>query len=144
MAKHPAEIEKITGAAAEIQDVERRRAIKPEVLYAFYIDANPVVGVLVGVDLSRVRPIRVLFAQPYQFRFIYRGENPSGAYRVRPAGSMLPQTLRRVAGKKLLKFSRESHSKRCRKEVLCSRNDVCDAVTPLCLLESDPSSLPES
>ena len=125
VAKHPAEIEKITGAAAEIQDVERRRAIKPEVLYALYVNAYPVVGVLVSIDLSRVRPIRVLFAQPYQFRFIYRGENPSRAYRMRPAASVLPQTFRRVAGKELLKFSRESHSKRCRKEALCSRNDVC-------------------
>ena len=52
-----------------------------------------------------------MFAQPYQFRFIYRGENPSRAYRVRPAASVLPQTFRRVAGKKLLKFLRESHGK---------------------------------
>ena len=48
-----------------------------------------------------------MFAQPYQLRFIYRGENPSRAYRVRPAASVLPQTFRRVAGKELLKFLRE-------------------------------------
>ena len=59
-----AKIKKISGAAAEIQNVQRRRAIKPKVLYAFYVNANPVVGVLVGVDLSRVRSIRVMFAQP--------------------------------------------------------------------------------
>jgi hypothetical protein len=65
VAKDPAEIEKITGAAAEIQDVERRRAIKPEVLYALYVNAYPVVGVLVGIDLSRIRPIRILFTQSF-------------------------------------------------------------------------------
>ena len=126
VAKHSAEIEKITGAAAKIQDIERRRAIKPEVLYALYVNAYPVVGVLVSVDLSRVRSIRIMLAQPYQFRFIDRGENPSRAYRVRPAASVFPQTFHRVAGEKLLKFSRGSHGKRCRKERLCSRSDVFD------------------
>ena len=47
-----------------------------------------------------------MFAQPYQFRFIYRGENPSRAYRVRPAGSVLPQAFRGVAGKEFLEFAR--------------------------------------
>jgi hypothetical protein len=109
--KQTAKIEKISGAAAEIQNVERRGAIKPKILYAFYVNANPVVGVLVGVDLSRVRSIRVMFTQPYQFRFINRGENPSRAYRVRPAGSMLPQTFRGVAGKEFLNFLRKPHGK---------------------------------
>jgi len=52
-----------------------------------------------------------MLAQPDQFRFIDRGENPPRAYRVRAAASMFPKTFRRVAGKKLLKFLRESHSK---------------------------------
>ena len=106
-------------------------AIKPEVLYAFYVNAYPVVGVLVGVDLSRVRSIRVMFAQPYQFRLIYRGENPSRAYRVRPAASVLPQTFRRVAGKELLKFSRESHGKTMQKRGALLKERRCSAtVTP--------------
>ena len=115
VAEQTAEIEKITGAAAEIQDVERPRPIKPEVLHALYVNANPVVGVLIGVDLSRVRSIRIMFAQSYQFRLINRRENASRAYRVRPAANMLPQTFRRVAGKKLLKFLRESHGKTMQK-----------------------------
>ena len=151
VAKHPAEIEKITGAAAEIQDVERRRAIKPEVLYPFYVNAYPVVGVLVGVDLSRVRPIRVMFAQSYQLRSINRGEDASRTHRVRPTASVFQQAFRRVAGKELLKFLRKSHGKGC--------NEACDtqgmpvaacakpmasqgtAVTPSFLLGSDQSSL---
>jgi hypothetical protein len=44
---------------------------------------------------------------------------------VRPAASVLPQTFRRVAGKEFLKFLRKSHSKRCRKEALSSRNAFC-------------------
>jgi hypothetical protein len=91
-------------------------------LHALYVNANPVAGVFVRVDLSRVWSIRIMFAQPYQFRFVYRGENPSRAYRVRPAASMLPQTFRRVAGKKLLKFLRESHSKMMQESALYTRN----------------------
>ncbi len=130
VAEQTAKIEKISGAAAEIQDVERRRAIKPEVLYAFYVNANPVVGVLVGVDLSRVRPIRIMFAQPYQFRFINRGENSSRAYRVRPAASVLPQTFRRVAGKELLKFSRKSHGKTMQRRGADTQGATCSERTP--------------
>ena len=109
------EIEKITGAAAEIQNVERRRAIKPEVLHAFYVYANPVVRVLVGVDLPRIRSIRVMFTQPYQFVFIYRGENSARTYRVCPAGSMFPQTFRRVTGKEFLNLLRKPHSETMQK-----------------------------
>src|SRR5262249_27787248 len=63
VSKHPAEIEKITWAAAQIQDVEGPRPIKPEVLQAFYVNAYPVVSVLICVDLSCVRSIRIRFPQ---------------------------------------------------------------------------------
>ena len=109
VAEQSAEIEKVSGAAAEIQDVEWPRAIKPEILYAFYVNANPVIGVLVSVDLSRVRSIRVMFTQPYQFRRIYRGENLLRTYWMRPTGSVLQQTFRCVAGKELLKFLGKPH-----------------------------------
>ena len=70
--EQPADVEKITWAAAKIQDVERRRPIEPEVLHTFYVHTNPIVSVLVSVDLSRVRPIRIILAQPYQLRPINR------------------------------------------------------------------------
>src|SRR4030095_16440278 len=63
-----AEVEEITRAAAKIQNVERRRPIEPEVLHPLYIHANPVVRVLVSVNLSRVRPIGIMYAQPNQLR----------------------------------------------------------------------------
>jgi hypothetical protein len=50
-----------------------------------------------------------MFAQSYQFRLINRSENALRTYRVRPTASVLPETFRRVAGKELLKFLRNSH-----------------------------------
>ena len=58
-----AEIKEIARATAEIQDLERRRAIEPEILDAIYVDSNPVIGVFVGVDLSGIRPIWIMLAQ---------------------------------------------------------------------------------
>ena len=63
MAEELAEVEKITGAAAKIENLKRRRAIKPKVLHMLDIDADPVGCVLVSVDPSRVRPIWIMFAQ---------------------------------------------------------------------------------
>src|SRR5213075_2110381 len=56
-----------------------------------------------------------MFSQSYQFRLIDRSENASRAYRVRPAANMLPQTFRRVAGKKFLKFLRKPHDETMQK-----------------------------
>jgi len=72
VAEQTAKVEKISWAAAQIQNVEWRRAIKPKVLYALYVNANPIVSVLIGIDLSRVRSIRIILAQPYQLRLINR------------------------------------------------------------------------
>src|SRR5260370_38150201 len=62
VAEQTAEIKKISRAAPKVQNVERGRPIQPEVLDAFYVNANPVVRVLIGIDLSRVRPMRIMFA----------------------------------------------------------------------------------
>ena len=68
----PAEVEEVTRAAAKIEDVQRWRPIKPEILDALYIHTYPVVRVFVGIDLSRVRPRGIIFAQSQQFRLINR------------------------------------------------------------------------
>ena len=104
-----AEIKEITRAAAKIQDLERRRAIEPEILEALHVNANPVIGVFVGVDLSGVGPIGILLAQSYQLRSINRAENSSRTYGMRPATGVLPQAFGCVAGKEFLEFPRESH-----------------------------------
>ena len=111
VAEEPAEVEEITRAAAKIQDVERRRPIEPEVLDALYVHADPIVRVLVGVDLSCVRPIGVTLAQFYQLVSINRGENAPRTYWMRPPTGVFPEALRRVARKDLLEFARESHWK---------------------------------
>ena len=58
------EIEKITRATAKIENLEWRRAIKPKVLNALNVYADPVGCVFIGVDSSRIRPIRITLAQP--------------------------------------------------------------------------------
>jgi len=65
VAKEAAQVEKIPGATAEVENVKRRGAIEPKVLDMLDVDANPVCCVFVGVDLSRVRTVGMLFAQPF-------------------------------------------------------------------------------
>ena len=65
VAKEPAEVKKITGAAAKIENLKRRRAIKPEVLDVLDVDADPVGSVFVGVDSSRVGPVRIMAPHPF-------------------------------------------------------------------------------
>ena len=60
----PTEIEKVTGPAAQIEDLKGRRSIEPKILYAFDVDADPVRCVFVSVDLPRIRPVRIPLAQP--------------------------------------------------------------------------------
>ena len=56
-----------------------------------------------------------MFPQPLQFRLINRRENTPGTYRVRPAGSVLPQAFHRVVGKEFLKFLRKPHDETMQK-----------------------------
>jgi len=64
MTEKPTQVQKIARAAAEIQNLERRRAIEPKVLDALDVDADPVGCVFIGVYPSRIRPIRIALAQP--------------------------------------------------------------------------------
>ena len=65
VAKELAEVKEITGAAAKIENLKRRGAVEPEVLDMLDVDADPVRCVFVGVDPSRVGPVRIMFAQPF-------------------------------------------------------------------------------
>ena len=104
MAEQTAEIKKISRAAPKVQNVERGRPIQPEVLDAFYVNANPVVRVLIGIDLSRVRAMRIVLRGLGQFRSINRRENPPRTYRMRPTASVLPQAFHRVAGEEFVEL----------------------------------------
>ena len=59
-----ADVQEISGAASEIKNAQRRSAIEPKILGAFDIDADPIGGVFVCIDLSRIRPVGIIFAQP--------------------------------------------------------------------------------
>ena len=63
VAEEPAEVKKITGAAAQIENLKRRCAIEPKVLDVFKVDAEPVGCVFIGVDPSRVRPVGIMSPQ---------------------------------------------------------------------------------
>ena len=58
------EVQKITRAAAKIENLQRRRAIKPKILHALDVDTDPVCCVFVSIDLSGVRSVRIALAQP--------------------------------------------------------------------------------
>ena len=117
-----AEVKEITRAAAKIENLERRRAIEPEILDALHVDSHPVIGVFIGVDLSGVGPIGILLAQSYQLRSINRAENASGTHWMRPATGVLPQAFRRIAGKELLEFVRKLHLQMMQESALYTRN----------------------
>lgn len=75
----PADVKEIAGSASKIENVERRGAIEPEILGTLHVDADPIGCVFVGVDPSRVRPIWIMFPQPFQFGPINRMENSLSA-----------------------------------------------------------------
>ena len=64
VAEEPANVEEISCAASKIENAQRRAAIEPEILGIFHVDVDPAGGILVGVNLSRVGPIRIILAQP--------------------------------------------------------------------------------
>src|ERR1700745_1904027 len=105
MAEEPAEIEKITRAASKIENAQRWGAIKPEMLRALHINADPISCGLVRVDPSRVRPVRIMLPQPFQFGAINRSKNASRTDRMSPATSVLPQALCSIEGKQFLDFA---------------------------------------
>lgn len=63
MAEEPANVEEISCAASKIENAQRWAAIEPEILGVFHVDVDPVGGILVGVNLSRIWPIRIMLAQ---------------------------------------------------------------------------------
>lgn len=65
VAEKTADVEEISRAASKVENAQRRSAVEPEILGALDVDAYPVSGVFVRVDPSRVRPIRIMFAQPF-------------------------------------------------------------------------------
>src|SRR4029077_7798764 len=57
-----ADVEKIAGTRAEIENAQWLRSVEPKVLGAFYVDVDPINDVFETIDLRRTGPIRVLMA----------------------------------------------------------------------------------
>ncbi len=104
------DVEEISRTASKIENPERRGPIQPKILGALDVDADPVGGVFVRVDLSRIRPVWITFAEPGKFRAIKRRQNSPRANGMRPTAEMLPKAFRRVEGKELLKLARKLHA----------------------------------
>ena len=64
VAEELAKVEKITGAAAKIENVERWRTVEPKVLHALDVYVDPVSCIFVCVDPSRIGPVGITLAQP--------------------------------------------------------------------------------
>ena len=58
-----ADVQEVSGAASEIKNAQWRSAIEPKILGAFHIDVDPIGGVFVCINLSRIRPVWTIFAQ---------------------------------------------------------------------------------
>ena len=58
-----ADVEKISGPAAEIENAQRRAAIEPQILGAFDVDLEPVIDVGKAIDPRRAGSLRVARAQ---------------------------------------------------------------------------------
>jgi len=63
MSKHPTDVEEVSGAAAEIENPQRWRAIEPKILNTLDVDADPIFRVFECVDPSCITPVRRLVAQ---------------------------------------------------------------------------------
>ena len=63
VAEELADVKKITGARAKIENVKWRASIEPEILNAPDIYVDPIGCVFVRIDFTRVRPIGITLAQ---------------------------------------------------------------------------------
>lgn len=70
-----ANVEKITGATAEIENLKGRSAIEPNILCAFNVNSHPVRNVGETVDLGRVRALRIPGAKLGHLAGIERFQN---------------------------------------------------------------------
>ncbi len=112
MPEQTADVEKISRAAAKIENAQRPCAIEPKVLHPLHVHADPVISVLVGVDLSRIRPPRTLLAQADKFILVDRGEDSAAVYRMQCSRRVFPETGKDFGREELLNFSREPHGEK--------------------------------
>ena len=111
-----ADVQKISRAAAEIENAQRRAAIEPEILRAFDVDLEPVIDVGKSIDARRVRLLRITRAQIFPGFAIDPAQNVLFIDGMTPALRMIEKAFDCLSGKELLNFAREIHSLRIKEE----------------------------
>ena len=105
VAKMFADIKKVTGAAAEIENVQWRRSVEPEVLRPLDVDVDPISDVLETIDPRRGRTIRKLLAQAIELQPIDVIQYPTFVDGMRPAAEMFGRAGEKFARKNFLELA---------------------------------------
>ena len=63
-----ADVKEVAGPTAEIENVQRLRAVEPKVLGALDVDVDPINDVFEAIDLRGAGPIRILVAQAFELK----------------------------------------------------------------------------
>ena len=88
MAERFANVKEVPGAAAKIENAQRRRAIQPKILRALDVDVDPIGKVFEAIDLRRARSIRILLAQLFELRAVERVKDAAFVDGVRRTAEM--------------------------------------------------------
>ena len=96
VSKELADIEKISGTGAEVENAHRRRTIEPEILGTTDIDVDPMCHILPGVGLARAGPARVVLGDSGDFSRINSGQNAFRIDWMSPAIGVFPKTRQRI------------------------------------------------
>ena len=91
-----ADIEKISGTGAEVENAQRRRTIEPEILGTTDIDVDPMCHILPGIGLARAGPARVVLGDSGDFSRINGGQNAFRIDWMSPAFGVFPKTRQRI------------------------------------------------
>ena len=91
-----ADIEKISGTGAEVENAQRRRTIEPEILGTTDIDVDPMCHILPGIGLASAGPARVVLGDSGDFSRINGGQNAFRIDWMSPAFGVFPKTRQRI------------------------------------------------
>ena len=100
-----ADVEKIAGTRAEIENAQWLRAVEPKVLGAFYVDVDPINDVFETIDLRRTGPIRIFVAQISKLQPIDVVQNAVFVDRMGQPADVLRRAGEYFAGKQLVELA---------------------------------------
>ena len=91
-----ADIEKVSGTGAEVENAHCRRTIEPKILGTTDIDVDPMCHILPGVGLARAGPARVVLGDSGDFSRINGRQNAFRIDWMSPAIGVFPKTRQRI------------------------------------------------